>query len=79
MRDRDWKLRWVDEENTAHRDQLLRHEHTDIGAGFTLVPLGEDLDESPQADVSAEHPEVVEALLEAHREWSARMAVLAAG
>ena len=79
VRDRDWKLRWVDEENTGHRDQLLRHEHTDIGAGLTLVPLGEDLDESPQADVSAEHPEVVEALLEAHREWSARMAVLAAG
>ncbi|ATG50419.1 arylsulfatase [Brachybacterium vulturis] len=73
VRDREWKLRWVDEEDTTYRDRLLRNEHTDIGAGLTLVPIGTDLDESPQADVADQHPEVVAALLEAHRDWSARM------
>lgn len=79
VRDRDWKLRWVDEEDTTYRDRLLRNEHTDIGAGLTLVPIGTDLDESPRADVSAEHPEVVEALSRAHREWARRMRAFAAG
>ena len=73
VRDREWKLRWVDEEDTTYRDRLLTNEHTDIGSGLTLVPIGSELDESPQADVAAEHPEVVADLLEAHREWSARM------
>ena len=77
VRDRLWKLRWVDEEDTTYRDRLLKNEHTDIGAGLTLVPIGRDLDESPEADVAAEHPEVVAALLEAHQAWSARMRELA--
>ena len=69
-----WKLRWVDT-STEHREHLLAVEHTDIGAGLTLVPLGDGVcDESAAADVSAEHPEIVAGLTDLHEQWVSGLA-----
>ncbi|MGP9683506.1 MULTISPECIES: sulfatase family protein [unclassified Brachybacterium] len=74
VRTPNWKLRWVDA-STGHREHLLAVEHTDIGAGLTLVPLGDGItDESPQADVAAQHPEVVDELTALHEQWAAGLA-----
>lgn len=74
VRTPDWKLRWVDA-STGHREHLLAVEHTDIGDGLTLVPLGAGLtDESPQADVAAQHPEVVAELTALHEQWAVQLA-----
>lgn len=66
----DWKLRFV-EEDSAYADEILRLEHTDPGAGLSLVNLRDDPTET--GDVSAEHPEVVGELLAARAAWRARM------
>ena len=69
-----WKLRWVDA-STGHREHLLAVEHTDIGGGLSLVPLGPgEHDESVAADVSAQHPEVVAELTALHEQWAEQMA-----
>lgn len=67
-----WKLRWVDPD-APHRAHLREVEHTDIGEGLRLVPIGAGPDESPGADVSAEHPEIVADLLSRHEAWRARI------
>lgn len=74
VRTPEWKLRWVDA-STGHREQLLAVEHTDIGDGLTLVPLGPgEHDESAAADVSAQHPEVVAELTALHEQWAGQLA-----
>ncbi|MGP5008253.1 sulfatase family protein [Brachybacterium tyrofermentans] len=76
VRTPDWKLRAVDP-GTGHREHLLEVEHTDIGSGLTLVPMGPtpaEADESSSADVSAEHPAVVAELTALHEAWRAEVA-----
>lgn len=74
VRTPQWKLRWVDV-STGHREHLLEVEHTDIGDGLTLVPLGDGVtDESPQANVAAQHPEVVAELMAVREHWVAQLA-----
>ncbi|GAA1737564.1 sulfatase family protein [Brachybacterium phenoliresistens] len=68
-----WKLRRVDPD-APQRAHLLEVEHTDIGAGTTLVPIGESCDESAAADASARHPEVLAELHALHEAWRAEMA-----
>lgn len=62
-----WKLRWVDD--GPHREALQRVEHTDIGQGLSLVPIGESPDESAAADVKDQHPEAVQELLVLREAW----------
>ncbi|GAA1485537.1 sulfatase family protein [Brachybacterium fresconis] len=78
VRTPDWKLRSVDP-TTGHRDHLLAVEHTDVGAGLTLVPMGpgaSDADESAAADVAAEHPQVVAELTALHEQWREGLAAV---
>lgn len=64
----DWKLRRVDDFDPALREALLAVEHTDIGSGRSHVPIGRSPDESPAADVSGEHPDVVAQLTALHEQ-----------
>ncbi|MCT1997345.1 sulfatase-like hydrolase/transferase [Brachybacterium muris] len=66
-----WKLRSVDD--GPHREALQRVEHTDIGQGLSLVPIGESPDESAAADVKDQHPEVVQELLALREAWLERI------
>ncbi|MDN6303898.1 MAG: sulfatase-like hydrolase/transferase [Brachybacterium sp.] len=78
VRTPEWKLRGVDP-TTGHRDHLLAVEHTDIGQGLTLVPMGPDPQpgsESAAADVSVERPEVVAELMALHERWRANLAAV---
>ncbi|MDO5729512.1 MAG: sulfatase-like hydrolase/transferase [Actinomycetaceae bacterium] len=68
VRTKDWKLRWADEQSPV-RQHLIDVEHTDIGSGLSLTPLGSSVDESPEADVSADYPEVVDKLLQLREQW----------
>ena len=71
MRTPRWKLRGVDP-STGHREHLLAVEHTDIGQGVTLVPMGARPapgSESDAADVAASQPEVVAELTALHERW----------
>ena len=67
VRTPQWKLRWVGD--TAHRHHLRGTEHTDIGLGLSLVPIGQSPDESTAADVKDQHPEVVQELLALREQW----------
>ncbi|MFC0672653.1 sulfatase family protein [Brachybacterium hainanense] len=67
-----WKLRWV-APDTPYRAGLRDVEHTDIGSGLSLVPIGESSDESAAADVSVAHPEAVAELRALHEAWEAQM------
>ncbi|MGP9736388.1 sulfatase family protein [Brachybacterium sp. AOP42-C2-15] len=69
VRNREWKLRWADPENDEYRRRILLVEHTDIGAGLSLVPIGSNVDESAAADCSAEQPEVVQELFKERSRW----------
>ena len=76
VRTPQWKLRSVDGD-TGHREHLLAVEHTDIGHGISLVPMGPDPapgSEGEQADVSADHPEVVAELTALHERWKTSLA-----
>ena len=76
-----WKLRGVDP-STGHRDHLLAVEHTDIGQGVTLVPMGARPapgSESDAADVAASQPEVVAELTALHERWRSGLTRAGAG
>lgn len=68
VRDQDWKLRWVDPESPL-RTQLRQVEHTQIGAGWSLVKLTDSLDESPAANQIQHYPQVARDLLAAQQRW----------
>ncbi|GAB3407244.1 sulfatase family protein [Flindersiella endophytica] len=65
VRDGDWKLRYA--EAGPNADALRRTEHTDIGVGFTLTNLRDDIGETN--DLSTVHPEIVERLKASHEAW----------
>ena len=69
VRTPEWKLRWVETEQTEYRDHLLAVEHTDIGAGLTLVPIGDGPSESASADVADARPDVVAQLTALREQW----------
>lgn len=73
VRTPDWKLRGVDP-STGHREHLLAVEHTDIGQGVSLVPMGPDpapRSESEGADLAVHRPDVVAELTRLHEQWRA--------
>ena len=75
VRTPEWKLRWVDPAQPEFRDHLLGVEHTDIGSGLSLVPIGVSSDESPSANVALDHPDVVAELQALREQWLNDLAV----
>lgn len=65
-----WKLSWVDEDS-SNVQQLVRNQHTSMGAGFFLTNLDVDLGE--QHNLAADRPDVVAELSGAHHAWRARV------
>ena len=66
----EWKLRFV-EEDSEHAAEIRRVEHTEHGAGLSLVNLATDRAE--EHDVASEHPEIVAELLAARAAWRREM------
>ena len=66
----EWKLRFV-EDDSAHAAEIRRVEHTEPGAGLSLVNLATDRAE--EHDVASEHPEIVAELLAARAAWRREM------
>lgn len=66
----DWKLRFV-EDDSEHAAEIRRVEHTEPGAGLSLVNLA--LDPAESRDVAAENPEIVRDLLAAREAWRREM------
>ncbi|MBY6059985.1 sulfatase [Microbacterium esteraromaticum] len=76
VRQGDWKLRYVDDAS-GHAEEIRRTEHTEPGAGLSLVNLRSDAVE--QRDVAAEHPEIVERLQAARAAWRSQMDLAGVG
>lgn len=72
VRTKDWKLRWADEQSPV-REHLIDVEHTDIGSGLMLTPIGVSVDETVGANISEDHPQVVEKLMGLRRQWLERI------
>lgn len=65
IRRKDWKLRYVDENDIVERIQNL--EHVDLGIGLQLVDLKSDITESK--NLVDQHPEIANMLIQEHRKW----------
>ncbi|GAA4896025.1 arylsulfatase A-like enzyme [Stackebrandtia albiflava] len=67
----EWKLRYADPQ-APQVTEMLRHEHTDLGAGLSLHHLGDDPGEL--RDLASDRPDVVARLTEAREDWRRRTA-----
>ena len=72
IRTPEWKLRWADGSSNKAK-ALHKVEHTDIGDGLSLVPIGQSVDEGEAASVADQHPEIVADLRARFEAWQATM------
>ncbi|MGX7445983.1 sulfatase family protein [Dolosigranulum pigrum] len=72
VRDQEWKLRTVSGEEARDASRALKDtEHADIGYGTSLVPIGQSLDESDEANQATDRPDLVAYYQKRYEQWAA--------